>query len=120
MQCSNNDYRILKFIYDHPYITTTDLIKKFHPENEESFIRQLHSLWEEGYISNRVLGNNRDDDGTEQFDIERVSHLVTRSPADIIIEERRRNLYSFIIPYIITTVIAVASLLTNIMSILQR
>ena len=115
----NSDYKILKYIYRHPYITTSELLKSFQPQNSDVFKMRLHFLWSENYISNRVYSNDRDYDATEQRGNFDVSHFVVLPQACVIIEERRRNFISFIVPYAITTLIAIASLVTNLIAILR-
>lgn len=116
MLLNKKSYSVLKSIYKNPYISHKKLkeSRKFSKYTDYDFNQIVYILEINKLISFRVHDCYEKDDGTEQIGINDVNHLITLPDGDIIIENHRREFLCFIVPYSITTAIALASLLREI------
>lgn len=116
MQLSNKHFRVLKTIYDTPYIDFKDLKSKY-PKMKITPIVQ--SFIANGLVRICPFKSFEEDTGINSPHLNDATHLLTLDSGDIIIENRARNSRLFWVPYTITTFIAVCALVISIIQLVH-
>lgn len=144
MPISKFHYRLLKFIYKHPYIKGKNLktffmLFKRHRYNDRHFINALESLCRSGYVECTFFQNASKDTGQRlppskntsdtQSPLSLLSegvfipedksiyndyrHYLTTELGAYIVEAERKSWFRTWVPWGVTTIIALASLIVS-------
>ena len=145
MPVSKFHFRLLKFIYKHPYIKgktlkTLFMFFKHRRYNDGHFINALESLCRSGYIDCTVFKNAAEDTGQRIKPDEKLSipqsslelledgifipekksiygeyhHYLVTDAGALIVEQEQTSRFRTWVPWGVTSIIAVASVLVGI------
>lgn len=109
------EYKILKHIYKHGGISETLLSRKFKKHNIEHI---LPGIADYIYADNKAM--IYDDDGNPTFEYSTTpesSYRLNKSGNEYV-ERRKHEFRMFFFPYLITTIIAITSLLTQLLPLI--
>ena len=111
----NSEYKVLKYIYKHPEVSFKKLKCKFPKfENLNTTLRRLDSYIEWSKMEELVDDNNI---YTGNFHFVDDSTFEISREDEQLIEKKQHEFWAFFFPYAITTLIAVASVVIQIIEI---
>lgn len=111
----NREYKLLKYINKHPDVSFEKLKDKFPKLDTELTLRRF-----DDYVSWSKMEETQDENGiytgTYRF-ADDSTFCISRSGEELI-EKKNHDFWSFFLPYAITTLIAISSVVVNLISIL--
>lgn len=112
----NSEYKVLKYIYKHPDVTFEKLTTKFCKfENLNTTLRRLDSFIEWSKMEESVDENNI---STGNYHFVNDSAFNISRNGEELIEQKQHEFWAFFFPYAITTLIAVSSVIVQIIELL--
>lgn len=115
MKLSKFQQEILNQLYNEPYIRYDSLeaqhTNKSRLKNSILFFKSM------GLIRYSPFNSYETDTGEVFTELESVAHIILTETGYAIIDERRKNLRDFLVPYTITTLIAISSLIISVIAL---
>ena len=119
MKLNKIQYKVLKTIYNNPHITHTTLKSNYFSSLSKTHFDSIVAFFiDSSLISPRVNSTYETDDGSERSGIDDSNCYVSLPDGDVIIEEHLFSFKCFIIPYAITTMLALCSLVLELLRLL--
>lgn len=108
----NEEYKLLKYINKHPHITYKALVQKFDTVDIFAYSKRFGD-----YIEYTGLEETKDENGnfTGGFYFKDDASFYLSRPGMEYIEKKRRDFLTFFLPYAITTLIALSSVIFEIL-----
>ena len=121
MYLSNYQFRLLKYVHRKPYLSYSDFVKKFCRKNTQIRLdNAIAKFRKDGLLEITHNTSSETDDGI-RYDLmvkpTDATHLILSEYGQAIVQERLRNGRMFWIPWVITSILAVAQLIVSFASL---
>lgn len=109
------EYKILKYIYKHGRVPKNKLSSKFKKHNIELILLDIAE-----YVNTDIKTMIYDDDGNPTLEYSPTPESLYRlnKSGNEYVERRKHEFRMFFFPYLITTAIAITSLLTQLLPLI--
>lgn len=122
MYLSNYQFRLLKYLHRHPYISYQDLLAAYINKGTRQRLDNALFKFNCGDLLELTPFRSNEEDTGERYDIGSAlsnnMHLVLSERGQAIVQERLHQFWIFAIPYALTTIIALGSLIAQIYGVI--